>query len=87
VQLDDIEPSNLSGLANDVSVVGPEHANALHAGASRVEYAATDPWIDPARAVGEYHSDVVGTDLGGERSVLRAKHAAELNLCEHCRSS
>ena len=87
MQLDDIEPSNFSSLADYVCVVGPEHAHPFHAGASGVEYSSTDPWIDATRAVGEYHSDIAGTDLGGECGVLRASHAAELNLCEHCRSS
>ena len=87
VQLHHIQPGNLGGLADDVSVVGAEHAHAFNAWTRGVENSATDRRIDAARSVSEHHSDVTGADLGGQGGVLRARHAAELNLCEHRRVS
>ena len=74
-------PPNLLG------IVRSKYADTFYTVAGGIENPAAGWRINAARTIGEHDSYVARSDLGGERSVLGACHAAELNLCEHCRSS
>jgi hypothetical protein len=72
---------------NLVGLVDAEYANTLYSVTRRIEDLAGLSRRDATGTVREDDSYVTRANLGSERSVIGARHAAKLNLCEHRRSA
>ena len=83
VELDDIESRLLRNSGDLIGRVRSKDSRAPHCSARRVQNRARLRRSDTPRAVGKHDAYVAGTYLGGEGCVYGARHAAELNFCEH----
>src|SRR5882672_1423248 len=87
VQLGDVETRLFRSARDFIRIVGSKNADPPYLVARRVEDLATLARRNSAWSFRENDSDIARTNFGGERGILRARHAAKLNFCEHRESA